>query len=435
MSKIDFQSLQAAVQSLHKVMKNSDELGINFYEFIKKNSSADVRQLILSGHGGSTDFPLRFAVTQIECRQKTLRKLSSFIIHPEFLFPSVQAAEQATHQCVASYHALLAGGGLDVADLTGGLGIDAFTLAMHDNYVTVIELDSERANILRHNTNVLGLKKMRIIEGDSITWLKKVSAQKHFDLIFVDPARRDSYDRRKFMFRDCLPDIVGAWGEIIKSADRIMIKASPLIDIDCALRDFDSVEEIHLVCVKGECKEVLLIARGGGLPNSDVRKAPPRIIAVDVDDCQDASVSFISRWQCSYSDLGNVSEFLQDSDLSEGTFLYDPNAAVHKLHCSYALCCNYQGLVKLSANTDLYWSANHIKDFPGRTYRIAKVIDNRCIKFLKGSRYEVAVRNYPLSAEQLRIRLGVLPGGNDRFIYGCRVGDKAAKILLECLRL
>lgn len=421
-------------QIFHKDMKNNYELGINFYEYVKNNASADVRQLILSGYGSKTDFPLRFAVTQIECRQKSSRKLSTFTAHPEFLFPSLQAAEQATHQCVASYHAMLVGAGHEVADLTAGLGIDAFILSMHDNYVTALELDSDRANVLRHNANVLGLNKIRIIEDDSIKWLKNRFARQHFDIIFVDPARRDAYDRRKFLFHDCLPDIVSAWGEIAQSADIIMIKASPLLDIDYALRTFDNVEEIHLVCVKGECKEVLLIIRGAGMSGNDDTVASPQIITVDIDDCQDASLHFISRWQCPCSDLGNVTDYLSHYDISTGTFIYDPNAAIHKLHCANALCHSFNGLVKFSANTDLYWSADYIDDFPGRKFRIEKIIDNRSMKSLKDSRYEVAVRNYPLTAEQLRKRLGVLPGGNDRFIYGCRVGNKETKYLLECIR-
>ncbi len=416
-------------------MKNSDELGINFYEYIKNNASADVRQLILSDYGNITDFPLRFAVTQIECRQKTSRKLATFVAHPTFLFPSVQASEQATHQCVASYHAMLAGGGLDVVDITGGLGIDAFTLSMHDNNVTAIELDGERAKLLQHNADVLYLNKFNVFQDDSISWLNKLSNKKHFDLIFADPARRDNYDRRKFMLRDCLPDIVSAWDLIRKSADRIMIKASPLLDMDSALHDLDGIKEIHLVCVKGECKEVLLVACGDGDSGHNVWQDQPLITTVDIDDCQDASVSFISRWQCSRSELGGVSEYVEVAALSPGTFLYDPNAAIHKLHCSNALCRSFKGLVRLSANTDLYWSANHINDFPGRAYCIDKVVDKKSIKFLKGCRYEVAVRNYPMSAEQLRNRLNVRPGGNDRFIYGCRAGDRAEKILLECLRV
>ncbi|MDE6393076.1 MAG: hypothetical protein K2L59_07420, partial [Muribaculaceae bacterium] len=81
--------------------------GKNFYDYIKNNSKADPKQLYLSANGKDLGFPAEFAVIQIECRQKTARKLSAFLTFDEFLFPSTLAAEQSTHQCVASYHCRL----------------------------------------------------------------------------------------------------------------------------------------------------------------------------------------------------------------------------------------------------------------------------------------------------------------------------------------
>lgn len=422
-------------------MKNNFELGRNFHEYIKKNSSADVRGLILAAHGRNHDFPIRFAVTQIECRQKTSRKLSSFISRDEFLFPSVQAAEQATHQCVAAYHARLVGSGKRIADLTGGLGIDAFTLAAIDNCVTACELDPERAEVLGHNAKVLGLTDIRIENVDSIEWLRQQSARNPFDMIFVDPARRDAADRRKFMLRDCLPDIVGTWDTIRSSARRIMVKASPLLDIERALQEIPGIEEIHLVCVKGECKEVLLIAAGteaagrADTYSPSAIAAAPAITAVDLDDTPDASLREISRWECGYDALGTAAPIADISAITPGTYLYDPNAALHKLRCASALCDAYPGLLLVSTNTDLYWSAELIEDFPGRRFRIESVPDSKEIKKLKGTRREVAVRNYPLTAEQLRTKLKVLPGGNENFIYGCRAGEKGTTLLLDCIRV
>lgn len=428
-------------------MKNNFELGRNFHEYIKKNSSADVRGLILAAHGRNHDFPVRFAVTQIECRQKTSRKLSSFISHDDFLFPSVQAAEQATHQCVAAYHARLVGCGKRIADLTGGLGTDAFTLAANGNSVTACELDPERAEVLSHNAGVLGLTDVEIENVDSIEWLRQRTGQKPFDMIFVDPARRDAADRRKFILRDCLPDIVGSWNTIQSSARRIMVKASPLLDIECALQEIPGIEEIHLVCVKGECKEVLLIAAGteaagradnyssSAIAAAPVTTASPAITAVDLDDTPDASLREISRWECAYDALGTAAPIADISAITPGTYLYDPNAALHKLRCASALCEAYPGLFRVSANTDLYWSAVLIEDFPGRRFRIESVPDSKEIKKLKGARREVAVRNYPLTAEQLRTKLKALPGGNENFIYGCRAGDKGTTLLLDCIRV
>ncbi len=398
-----------------------------FYEYIKNNLNADPKRLYLCVNGKNMGFPAEFAVTQIECRQKSTRKLSSFVCHSEFMFPSTLASEQSTHQCVATYHAQIAGSGKKLVDMTAGLGIDAFTFAREGNTVTAIELDDARAAILRHNTEVLGLRNVEVVEADCLEWMKS-NAAGSYDILFIDPARRASDSRRTYRFKDCIPDIVSNLPELRSFATVMMVKSSPILDISGIIREIEGVTSIHIVCVRGECKEVLVIL-------DNTRPAGnPEIIAVDLDDDDDAVIRIRSLWETRFLDLGGDCCLAELSDLEGEVYLYDPNAAVHKLNCRNALSKAFPNLKKLSVNTDLYCSHVRHENFPGRVFSISGIIDKKSARSLCNSRCEVAVRNYPLTAEQLRKKLHLSSGG-DSFIFGCSVGARQKPVILHCIRL
>lgn len=410
------------------IMKKSIELSADFWNYIKNNSSKDCKYLLLRDSDKNLRFPLDFAVTQIESRQKAGRKLSVFTSIDNFIFPTVLAAEQATHQCVAAYHAQLVGHNLDVLDMTAGLGIDAMTMASLGNKVTAIELDDWRLDVFKHNISVSNLTNINPVSGDSVEWLSSGDGKnRHFDWIFVDPARRDHDNNRKYFLKDCLPDIVSAWPEISKHAYRIMVKASPIVDLNMALREIPGISEMHIVCVRGECKETLLLI--------DHLETEPTIKVIDLNENASGNAEPISIFSLPYSALNNDSPIATEADIRSGNYLYDPNAGLHKIACAKELCRQFKGLSRVSYNTDLYVSDELYIDFPGRIFMIQDLISGKKQKSLKGERIEIAVRNYPLTAEQLRKKLKTAPGINDRFVFGMRVGQKQNPTLVDCLRI
>lgn len=412
-------------------MKNIQLPDNNFYDFIKNHANDDPKALYLSIAGKDLGFPAHFAVVQIESRKKCGRKLASFISHDRFLFPSLQAAEQATHQCVARYHADLIGCGQRVADLTAGLGIDAFTIASAGNSVTAIELDPERAGVLEHNSDILNMDSVSVINEDCIAWLNRHKSL-GMNVIFIDPARRAVDNSRTYGFKDCLPDITTCFRQLLEAGDRVFIKASPMLDIHASVKEIPSISEIHIVCIKGECKEVLIIA-GGESANSEVPIDDIKLVAVDLDDRPDGSLHMLSRWETVFGKLGNHVPAATLSDIAQGCYLYDPNAAIHKLNSAEALCNDFRELKRLAPNTDLYLSNLLYENFPGRIFRIESLPDKKALKAIKDCKFEVAVRNYPLTAEQLRKKLKVKPGG-DRFIFGFGVGKDKKLCLAICSR-
>lgn len=389
-------------------------------EFARVHKFDDPATLILKYGGKDIGFDLDLAVIQIEARRKTATKLKSFVSHPEFIFPSILAAEQASDELVGRYHASLVGHGHKVCDMTAGLGIDSMSVAMGGNDVTAIDIDRDKTEALWHNARVMGIHSLSAVCGDSTEFIR--NTVNGFDTFFIDPARRRYDNSRTYFFKDCVPDVTSFYQDIMARGARLFIKASPLLDISSIREQFDSLASIHVVCVRGECKETLLELR----PNASLRA----VTAVNLTDGGIDSIDEITQEYLHRRDFPTASV----EDIVPGIYLYEPNAALMKINSSAYLCNKYQGLTKIANNTHLYISDVRIDDFPGRKLMVDMILDRKRQRAMKGMRYNVAVRNYPEPAENLRRRLGIKEGG-DSFIYGFRAGINESPIIVSAHKI
>lgn len=380
----------------------------SFFKFIHDNKNEDSKSLLLRHHGKEMGFPLDFAVVQIESRKKTEAKLPYFLSFDKFTFPDKISAEQSSDQRVAKYHASLVGRGQHILDMTAGLGIDAMSMAMADNSVTAFELDKNKYDALLHNSSIIGLSQFTPVNCNSVEFIRNSSES--FDIIFIDPARRDINNRRTYSLKDCTPDVTSCISDMKARGKHIFIKASPLLDVTKVRDEIDCISKIHLVCVKGECKELLV-----EIDNSGCFKG---IRVVDLND--DGMISDI------FFDEAELSQGLftvaAKSDLAVGNYLYEPNAGVMKLNPAKALCDRYNGLKKLARNTSLYISDILYDNFPGRISVIESIPDKEALKSMKGERYNVVSRNYPLTADELRKKYRINEG-KDKFLYAFRMTE------------
>ncbi len=380
-------------------------------EYVQAHLHEQPSALLLRDGGRQWPFSLKEAVVQVECRRKCRSKLARFLEEKSFRFADLVCAEQASHEHVARYHAALAGGGISVIDMTAGLGIDSMSMAMAGASVTAIELDAGRASALCDNALTMGASSLKVVCGDSVEWLGS-SAERSADVIFIDPARRDSAGKRAYGFSDCVPDLLAIRPLLLARSRRLLVKASPLLDVTQVLREVPETTVVRAVSVAGECKELLLEARAEG--------GDCMMVAVDIDR------------------EGNVKEFAVDSqacvsqpeyvdyhkDIAPGMYLYEPSASVMKLAPWGALSERFAGLRKLGSSTHLYLGDRLHEDFPGRVLIIEATPQRAALKSLKGERINVVTRNYPLPAPQLEKKLGVRPAPSaERFIYGLRAGS------------
>lgn len=378
------------------------------------NDDVNVIRLRYAGKSKMMDFPIDFALLQIESRRKAQKKIPSFLENEYFLFPDTLSAEQASNEAVARFHASLIKSGSTLLDLTAGLGIDDLTFAMSGIDVTACEINSKKSEALSHNSEILGLSdRIRVFNVDSMRFIE--TCDERFDVVFADPARRSSTGKRLHALSDCQPDILAGLDNIMRLSDRILVKSSPLLDLTLIRETVRNLSHIYVVCLKGECKEVLIdIQRNSEFTGTTI---------VDL-----YMGGIISTFECHQSPTDVSPDFAKNCSPIDYTYIYEPNSGVMKTGAWGELCNRFRDIHKADSNTHLFLSNKLFTDFPGRILIIDEIPDKKALKGLKGSKCNVVTRNYPLSAPDLAKKYSLIPG-SDRFLYAFRYKGKPICII------
>lgn len=390
-----------------------------FYRFIKDHLADDPVKLLLKYGDASYGFDIRNAIMQISCRRKTSDKLEPFLKEERFLFPDSLSAEQASDWRIAEFHSSLIGTGKKVLDLTAGLGIDALTIARSGNMVTAIELDTKKAEYLVHNSRVMDIHDMKVINGDSETIVSNL--KDHPSIVFIDPARRNIHGRRVHAFDDCTPDITSFYRGLLDNGCEILIKSSPMLDMTAVMNSFDRIDRIYAVSVKGVCKELLV-----HLVPADMN-CRNELVALDLDDKGHAGREFIMSRQ------SKSGPHIFSGSIPTQGYIYEPVSSLMKLPAYGEICIRYD-LEKLSVNTELYYSKELRKQFPGRIFQIENIVSKGEFKTVSGSRANVITRNYTEDAESLRKKLGLRQGVGITYI-GCKLGIPSHPVLFKTVQI
>ncbi|MEE3386290.1 MAG: SAM-dependent methyltransferase, partial [Prevotella sp.] len=257
----------------------------------------------------------------------------------------------------------------------------------------------------------------------------------HATMIFLDPARRDSSGARTYALTDCTPDVLAMKEELFAKADFLMLKLSPMLDWRAVVQQLGCVRELHIVSVRNECKELLVVVASEAplLSPQKGEDMPPQaednaLTVYCINDDQQfifspSSLNIVATEESSplWGDKRGASSwdkrgaFSVDNKGALGAFLLVPNASIMKAGCFPELSRRY-GVSPISANSHLFISPHSIEDFPGRQFEITAIssMNKRELRatFSGISQANVAVRNFPMSAEQLRHRLRLRDGGN-----------------------
>ncbi|MBR6829643.1 MAG: SAM-dependent methyltransferase [Paludibacteraceae bacterium] len=341
-----------------------------------------------------SDDEWRWFLQQVEGKERTAEKLPTFASIPDWWYPVRLSCEQCSSELAARYKASLVSGE-KMADLTGGYGVDTYFLSENFTHTDYVEQNAELCRIATHN---FAHKPITIHNTSAEEFL--VSAGQ-YDLIFLDPARRDSHGGKVFRLEDCTPNIVELLPTLLAHSKRVLLKLSPMLDLTQAIHALSAVTwDIYVVAIKNEVKELLLVSGGSG-----------QITAIDLDK-KDQAFTF-TREEESNSPF--------NFHLSPFTFLYEPSAAILKAG-AYKLIAERFHLLKLDVNTHLYASDTLIPNFPGRVW---KIIEKQDLK-----QANVLCRNYPLTPEALKKKLHLRDGGT-AFVIGCRVAGKPTLFFAE----
>ena len=378
--------------------------------FAREHKGEDTARLLL----GASRYPgidMQAAVQQIEGLRTAREKWPSLLECEDFLYPPRLNREQSSSEATARYKATLLSSSR-IADLTGGMGIDTLAFAKVADHVDYVEHDPALCAFMERNLQALSIANVTVHCTDSLVWL---AGQESYDLIYIDPARRGVAGRRVTAFEDCTPDLLQHLDLLRSRCRRLLVKASPMIDITLATTQLGTVAEVHIVALHGECKELLFLC-------DSRHSGEPTIHCVDIKDLKDFNDFPFIR-----SEETAASAVYCDR---VGRYLYDPHAALRKGGCFRLLGQRY-GLPLLAANTHLYTSPTLISDFPGRTFEVLQevVLDRKAIKkALPDGRAHVVTRNFPAEAAVLQRRLGLTEGG-DLFVIATTVGTRRTGLL------
>lgn len=389
-------------------------------EFIHKYREEDVRKLALQG----ARFPqvdLPYALDQIAGWQTARKKIPSWAAIEGMIYPPRLSMEQCSSEQTARYKAalvqrLLKGDkGGNMADLTGGFGVDFSFLSPLFDEAVYVEQQEHLCKIAQENINRLGLGQSEVVHDDGVAYLHRMGQA---DLIYLDPARRDAHGARTYDITDCTPNLLEIKEELLQKARWVVVKLSPMLDWHKAVNDLQKVTEVHVVSVGNECKELLLVMEGNGHEHPDER--PLTIYCVNDEQV----------FTCSMDEMNEGVRIAER--IEQGMFLYEPNASMMKVGCFGACATRYE-VQAIARNSHLFVSDTLIEQFPGRIFRIMAVsaMNKRELKTVLQDikKANVAVRNFPLKADELRKRLKLADGG-DIYLFGTTTEEDRHLVLV-----
>jgi len=388
-------------------------------DFIIHHEAEDERQFALR-QKEVLGLPAAQIAQQLVGRRKAKVKLPTWYQTKGIIYPPTLNLEQSSSQATALFKSKIVGTILNerrvAVDLTGGLGVDSFYLSNKFNSFHYMEPNKELFEITRHNHKVLNVTNIIHHNTDAEQFLDQTTND--FDLVFIDPSRRDNKSRKIIRLADCLPDVTQLQQTILNRTRFLLVKTSPLLDIQQGLRELDHVKKVYVVSVDNECKELLYLADKNYVGEVSIE-------AVDLfsDGQIRSTISFtLEAEKNSLVILGEPQKYL-----------YEPNASILKAGAFKLISQKYQ-LQKLATNTHLYTSAKLIMDFPGRIFQIDVLNPEvkQLPKLLLNNQANIVTRNYPLKPEELKKKLKLRDGG-DKYLIG--FSSEKKKYLALCSRI
>ena len=390
-------------------------------QFVKEHRTEDVRVLALqTRRDGNIDLP--WALDQIQGWQAARHKLPSWAAIDGIIYPPHLSMEQCSSEATANYKCsiierLPMASHETLVDLTGGFGVDFAFLAKCCNKAIYVERQENLCDTARHNFEVLGLPHVTVLHGEAENILKGLATNPSSTLLYLDPARRDSNSTRTYAITDCTPNVLDLLPDLFKVANHILIKLSPMLDWHKAVADLgDRVAQVHIVSVGNECKELLMLIDAA-------HEGEPTVNCVN----DDQTVNFKPSQD-------NANPMIADD--ADAAYLYEPNASIMKAGCFEVLTQRYP-VKALAADSHLFVSSKVVEDFPGRRFAITTIttMNKKGLGLaIKGiTRANVAVRNFPMSAQDLSKRLRLANGG-EIYIFGT-TAHNAQRLLYICRKL
>ena len=368
--------------------------------------------------------------SQIKYLQRAKRKLPSYYAARCVL--SALAFEQSSSEACADFSGQ---GGACCIDLTCGLGVDSLGLSRCFDRVVSVERDPAVALLAASDFRLLGASGIEVVNRSAeefIRWLEEPESAAMrrvlpvagedtepafvgpvplpVDLIYVDPDRRGKQGEKRVLLEDCSPDVVTWMPRLRKLARRVMIKCSPLFDVEEAFRLFGPACRVEVVSEGDECKQVV-VETGEGILSPTL------------------AVRAVGRGRAEFPFIGVRSEsWTEPPAWDRFQWVILPDVALQKARV-VRRCFEGAGMWCSGENGCVFAEELPEEVVWGRALRIVSVEPYRPKELKKRlkeqgiSHLTILRRNFPISNERIAAALGVKEGGAAQAIF-TRTGEK-----------
>lgn len=382
-------------------------------QFIQDHLDNDPAELVLK-RDIYPDIPIKEVAEQIASRQKIVSKLPEWYKNLELIFPNKQNLEQASSERTSRFKARWVNG-TTFLDLTGGSGVDTFYLSQQFSKSTYVEPNEKLYELAEHNFNILDAP-VTCINSSAENFLKQNS--KKFDLIYLDPSRRNNKKERVYGIEEYQPNIVELFDILVHFGSSVLVKVSPMVDIKSTIDSMPGTSKVQVLAVNNEVKEVLFYIRKGFSGKVEIEAWN-----LGKEDEEELCFTF-------------EEEIKTTAQYSEPlTYIYDSNSAIRKAG-AFNVTGNRYGLSKLHPNTHLYTSREIVQDFPGRTFEVKRVLKaskKEVQKAIPSRKANVISKNFVLGANELKKKYQLKDGGEEFLIF-CE-SISLGKVCIHCARV
>ncbi len=376
-------------------------------QFIQENKSKSIETVLFS-LDKNTIIDKVILAQQIVGHKVASKKVESWSKHAhQLIFPPKINLEQSSSELTAKYKASLFSG-QSFIDITGGFGVDSFFFGTSFKHGIHCEINIELQCIVSHNFDRLQTN-IKSIQTDGLDYLR--STIEEFDMIYVDPSRRDQQNRKVVRLQDYSPNVLDHMDLLLSKGREILLKTSPLLDIKQVISLIPNLQQVHVVAVDNECKELLFL----------IKRHQTQPISIY---CQDLTKHIDFRFT-----------FDQESKACQlsppQNYLYEPNVTLLKAGAFNSIAHAYN-VNKLHPNTHLYTSNLIVPNFPGKVFEIIEVVklDKSAIfNVVKDKKANLTKRNFPLSVSEIRKKVGLKEGG-DWHLFATTLMKNSPKVLI-----
>ena len=380
-------------------------------EFIDKNIGKSISKLALQ----KNPFPeVEWAsiLNQIEAKTKSKYKLPTWFAASAILYPRKISIEQTSSEKAASYKASIISGE-SLIDLTGGFGVDDYFFAKKIKEVAHCELDNELSEIVKHNLEQLNVTNISCYNGDSAQTLKTLDRK--WDVIYIDPSRRNDVKGKVFMLKDCLPNVPQNLEFYFNYSNEIFIKTAPVLDITAGISELQHIKAIHIIAVDNEVKELLWELNASFSGTTTIKTV--NILKENTE-----------KFDFTLHNLKTTVSYCLPQK-----YLYEPNSAIMKSG-GFDEVSAFFNINKLHKHSHLYTS-DFLKPFAGRTFEINHSImyqKTEMKSFLANKQANITTRNFPESVESIRKKWKIKDGGDTYCFFTTDMNNE--KIVLICTK-